>query len=73
MNILVEKLDKDALAKYSEELKSAGWKILSTFTMGEGSGTFAASREGGLNLVATLNGEEKSGSVSVTFKPEEKR
>ena len=70
-NILVEKLDKDALAKYTDELKSAGWKIMSTFTTGEGSGTFSAGREGGLNLVGTFNAEEKAGSLSIVLKPEE--
>lgn len=72
-NILVENLEKDAMAKYADALKSAGWKILSTFATGEGSGTFAASREGGLNLVGTFNAENKAGSISVVLKPEENR
>jgi len=70
-NIVVESLEKDAMAKYVDALKSSGWKILSTFSSGEGSGTFAASREGGLNLVGTFNAEEKAGSISVVLKPEE--
>lgn len=72
-NILVENLEKDAMAKYADALKSAGWKILSTYTTGEGSGTFSAGREGGLNLVVIFNGEEKAGSISVVLKPEEKQ
>ncbi|MCJ7586410.1 MAG: hypothetical protein MUQ00_00670, partial [Candidatus Aminicenantes bacterium] len=66
-------LDKDAMAKYADALKSAGWKIMSTFTTGEGSGTFSAGREGGLNLVGTFNAEDKTGSISIMLKPEEKQ
>lgn len=72
-NILVENLDKDAMAKYADALKSAGWKIMSTFTTGEGSETFTAGREGGLNLVGTFNAEDKTGSISIMLKPEEKQ
>jgi hypothetical protein len=71
--IVLENIKPDAMAKYSEELKAAGWKILSTFSLAEGSGTFSAGRDGGLNLTATFNGPDKSGGLSILLKPAEQQ
>ena len=67
-NIILEEIEAGAIEKYTELLKSGGWTIGQTMSMGEG-GMIQATKDT-LGVIVMFN-QDKTASLSVTTKIDE--